>query len=143
MTEKICVLGLDVGKKRIGIAGCDGTGLIATELTTIHRQSFLSDIEQMRKIIKTRQVTKLIIGLPILVDGSLGSQARQIQKFSSRISSNLELPIEYIDERFTSLEAESELKAKRKYSSYNKGLVDSYAAKIILQRWLDQRHVIF
>ena len=57
MTEKICVLGLDVGKKRIGIAGCDGTGLIATELTTIHRQSFLSDIEQMRKIIKTRQVT--------------------------------------------------------------------------------------
>ncbi|BDA39965.1 Holliday junction resolvase RuvX [Candidatus Atelocyanobacterium thalassae] len=143
MTEKICVLGLDVGNKRIGVAGCDGTGLIATELITIHRQSFLSDIEQIKKIIKEREVTKLIIGLPILADGNLGSQAKQIQKFGNRISTVLNLAIEYIDERFSSLEAESELKAQRKYSSYNKGLIDSYAAKIILQRWLDQRHITF
>ena len=141
MIKKVCVLGLDVGKKRIGVAGCDGTGLIATELITIHRQSFTSDIEKLKKLIETREATKLVVGLPILMDGSLGSQAKQIQKFGNRISTILNLPIEYIDERFTSLAAVSEIKAQRKYSSYEKGLVDCYAAKIILQRWLDQRHI--
>lgn len=137
--ERISALGLDVGKKRIGVAGCDGTGLIATGLTTIERQSFLQDIEQLQALVAERNAQLLVIGLPYCMDGSIGFQAKQVQKFAKRISKALELPVEYIDERLTSIEAETKLKAQKKYSRYNKGLVDRLAATIILQQWLDQR----
>ncbi|MEA5509543.1 Holliday junction resolvase RuvX [Crocosphaera sp. UHCC 0190] len=137
--ERISALGLDVGKRRIGVAGCDGTGLIATGLTTIERQSFAHDIEQLKALIQERDAQLLVIGLPYSMDGSIGFQAKQVQKFAQRISKALELPIEYIDERLTSVEAETQLKAQKQYSRYNKGLVDRRAATIILQQWLDQR----
>ncbi len=137
--ERISALGLDVGKKRIGVAGCDGTGLIATGLTTIDRQSFPQDVQQLQELVKERDAQLLVIGLPYSMDGTIGFQAKQVQKFAKRISKALELPIEYIDERLTSVEAETRLKAQKKYSRYNKGLVDRLAATIILQQWLDQR----
>ncbi len=137
--ERISALGLDVGKKRIGVAGCDGTGLIATGLTTIERQSFFQDVEQLQQIVRQREAQLLVIGLPYSMDGSIGFQAKQVQKFAKRISKALELPIEYIDERLTSVEAEAQLKSQKKYSRYNKGLIDRRAATIILQQWLDQR----
>ncbi|MGK7956373.1 MAG: Holliday junction resolvase RuvX [Crocosphaera sp.] len=137
--ERISALGLDVGKRRIGVAGCDGTGLIATGLTTIERQSFPQDVQQLQALVTEREVQLLVIGLPYTMDGSIGFQAKQVQKFAKRISRALELPVEYIDERLTSVEAETKLKAQKKYSRYNKGLVDRLAATIILQQWLDQR----
>ncbi len=137
--ERISALGLDVGKRRIGVAGCDGTGLIATGLTTIERQSFLQDVQQLQQLVQQREAKLLVIGLPYSMDGSIGFQAKQVQKFAKRISKALELPIEYIDERLTSVEAEAQLKSQKKYSRHNKGLVDRRAATIILQQWLDQR----
>ncbi|MDJ0510941.1 MAG: Holliday junction resolvase RuvX [Crocosphaera sp.] len=137
--ERISALGLDVGKRRIGVAGCDGTGLIATGLTTIERQSFLQDVQQLQELVKEREAQLLVIGLPYSMDGSIGFQAKQVQKFAKRISKALELPVEYIDERLTSVEAEAQLKSQKKYSRYNKGLVDRRAATIILQQWLDKR----
>jgi putative Holliday junction resolvase len=137
--ERISALGLDVGKKRIGVAGCDGTGLIATGLTTIERQSFPQDVEQLQELVREREAQLLVIGLPYSMDGSIGFQAKQVQKYAKRISKALELPIEYVDERLTSVEAEAQLKSQKKYSRYNKGLVDRRAATIILQQWLDQR----
>ncbi|MGB5593110.1 MAG: Holliday junction resolvase RuvX [Crocosphaera sp.] len=137
--ERISALGLDVGKKRIGVAGCDGTGLIATGLTTIERQSFPQDVEQLQQLVRQREAQLLVIGLPYSMDGSIGFQAKQVQKYAKRISKALELPIEYIDERLTSVEAEAQLKSQKKYSRYNKGLIDRRAATIILQQWLDQR----
>lgn len=137
--ERVSALGLDVGKKRIGVAGCDGTGLIATGLTTIERKSFLQDVQQLQALVTEREAQLLVIGLPYCMDGSIGFQAKQVQKFARRISKALELPVEYIDERLTSVEAETHLKAQKKYSRHNKGLVDRLAATIILQQWLDQR----
>lgn len=137
--DRISALGLDVGKKRIGVAGCDGTGLIATGLTTIERQSFPQDVEQLQELVRQREAQLLVIGLPYSMDGSIGFQAKQVQKYAKRISKALELPIEYVDERLTSVEAEAQLKSQKKYSRYNKGLVDRRAATIILQQWLDQR----
>ncbi|MEL4896087.1 Holliday junction resolvase RuvX [Crocosphaera sp. Alani8] len=137
--ERVSALGLDVGKKRIGVAGCDGTGLIATGLTTIERKSFPQDVQQLQGLVRERDAQLLVIGLPYCMDGSIGFQALQVQKFAKRISKALELPVEYIDERLTSIEAEAKLKAQKKYSRHNKGLVDRLAATIILQQWLDQR----
>ena len=135
----ISALGLDFGRKRMGVAGCDGTGLIATGLTTIERTSFERDVQQIRNIVDERQVQILVIGLPYSMDGTLGFQARQVQKFAKRLGKALNLPVEYIDERLTSFQAEQLLIAENRYPSRHKGLIDRKAASIILQQWLDSR----
>lgn len=135
----ISALGLDVGSKRVGVAGCDRTGLIATGITTIERTSFERDVEQMRQIINEREVQVLVIGLPYSMDGSLGFQARHVQKFATRLAKALKLPVEYVDERLTSYQAEQMLIAENRSPSRHKGLIDRKAASLILQQWLDAR----
>lgn len=137
--SRISALGLDVGKKRIGVAGCDGTGLIATGLTTVVRASFAQDVAVLRQIVHEREATVLVIGLPYTLDGNLGHQAKQVQKWADRISQALELPVEYVDERLTSVEAEQLLITQKLSPSYNKELIDRKAAALILQQWLDER----
>lgn len=136
---KISALGLDVGSKRIGVAGCDGTGLIATGLTTIERSSFEQDVAKLRELVSQREVQVLVVGLPYSLDGSIGFQARTVQKLAARLARALQLPLEYVDERHTSLEAEELLKAERRSPSRHKALIDRKAAAIILQQWLDER----
>jgi putative holliday junction resolvase len=140
--KRVAALGLDVGKKRMGVAGCDGTGLIATGLTTIQRTSWGSDVRQLQDIVAERAVEILVIGLPYRLDGTLGHQAQQVQKFADKISRTLQLPFEYVDERLTSVEAEAQLKAQNRFSTRNKGAIDQRAAEIILQQWLDTRRDI-
>ncbi len=136
---RISALGLDVGRKRIGVAGCDGTGLIATGLTTIHRTSFAEDVAQLRQWVDQRQVTTLVVGLPYSLNGEIGAQARQVQKFAQRLANALQLPVEYVDERFTSIQAEQLIQAENMAPSRNKAIIDRKAAAIILQQWLDER----
>jgi putative Holliday junction resolvase len=123
----------------MGVAGCDGTGLIATGLTTIRRTSWAEDIRQLKEIVAEREIEILVIGLPYRLDGTLGSQAKQVQKFGERISRILQLPFDYVDERLTSVEAEAQLKAQKQFSTHDKGAIDRRAAAIILQQWLDAR----
>lgn len=137
--KKVAALGLDVGRKRMGVAGCDGTGLIATGLTTIRRTSWAEDIRQLKEIVAEREIEILVIGLPYRLDGTIGSQAKQVQKFAEGISRILQLPFDYVDERLTSVEAEAQLKAQKQFSTRNKGAIDRRAAAIILQQWLDAR----
>lgn len=137
--NKISALGLDVGKKRLGVAGCDGTGLIATGITTIYRTSFTEDIRKLQAIIKEREVKILVIGLPYSLDGTLGFQARQVKNFGNKLKRILQLPIEYVDERLTSVEAIAQLKTQKRFSTRDKGAIDRTAAEIILQQWLDMR----
>jgi putative holliday junction resolvase len=135
----VAALGLDVGGKRIGVAGCDGLGMIATGITTIWRSSFQEDIAQLAQIIAERQVEILVLGLPYKMDGSIGSQAKQVQKFARRVANLIELPIEYVDERLTSYAAEEMMKTAKISVSQNKATIDRIAAAVILQEWLDRR----
>ncbi|MBR8836236.1 MAG: Holliday junction resolvase RuvX [Stigonema ocellatum SAG 48.90 = DSM 106950] len=135
----ISALGLDVGTKRVGVAGCDGTGLIATGITTIERTSFEKDVEQIRQLVSERKVQVLVVGLPYSMDGSLGFQARIVQKFATRVAKVLKLPMEYVDERLTSFQAEQLLIAEKRSPSRHKELIDRKAASLILQQWLDVR----
>lgn len=135
----ISALGLDVGKKRIGVAGCDATGLIAFGITTIVRTSYQDDLEKLRHLVEERQVTVLVVGLPYSMDGSLGFQARQVQKFAKAIAKDLNLPLEYMDERLTSFQAEQMLQAEGISPSRRKELIDRKAAAIILQDWLEKQ----
>ncbi len=135
----ISALGLDIGLKRVGIAGCDGTGLIATGITTLVRSSFERDVAYLRELVRERRVQILVAGLPYSLSGELGTQARQVQKYATRIASALELPLEYVDERLTSVEAEELMKTQGISLSQNKGAIDRKAAALILQQWLDER----
>jgi putative Holliday junction resolvase len=137
--ERISALGLDIGKKRVGVAVCDGTGLIATPFTTIERSTLALDLPQFEVIVKERHIKIIVAGLPYTMAGELGQQAKQTQHYASRLSRALDLPLEYVDERYTSLEAEEILKAQKKYSTWDKGAIDRQAAAIILQQWLDTR----
>ncbi len=136
---RIAVLALDVGKRRVGVAGCDGTGLIATGLATYkrHRNSFEADLAFLRGIILERSVDTLVVGLPYAMNGEIGHQANQTQRYADRLGKALGLPIIYVDERLSSVEAEELLRAEGVPLSENKGLIDRKAAAIILQRWLD------
>lgn len=135
----ISALGLDFGRKRIGVAGCDGTGLIAMGLTTIERTSFERDVQQIRHMVNERQVQVLVMGLPYSMDGTLGFQARHVLKFGKKLAKAMELPLEYVDERLTSFQAEQLLIAENISPSRHKGLIDRKAAALILQQWLDTR----
>lgn len=135
----ISALGLDIGTKRIGVAGCDRTGLIATGLTTLESKTFKQVVEQLRSLVQSRQVTVLVVGLPYTMEGRLGTQARQVQKFTQRLAAALDLPVIYVDERLTSFQAEQLLLAEQRSPSRHRPLIDRKAAALILQQWLDQR----
>jgi putative holliday junction resolvase len=135
----ISALGLDLGHRRIGVAGCDRTGLIATGLTTIHRTTFIEDTLQLQQWVDERQIEILVAGLPYTMDGSIGTQARRTQKLARRFAKALQLPLEFMDERLTSYEAELMIQAQEQSPSRHEGLIDRKAAALILQQWLDQR----
>ncbi|HEY9734883.1 MAG TPA: Holliday junction resolvase RuvX [Trichocoleus sp.] len=135
----ISALGLDVGRKRIGVAGCDRTGLIASGITTLEGKTFDQVLIELQRLVTERQVQVLVVGLPYTMNGELGSQARQVKKFAQRLSKSLDLPVEYMDERLTSFEAEQLLLTENRSPSRNKGMIDRKAAAIILQQWLDRR----
>ncbi|MGD1896731.1 MAG: Holliday junction resolvase RuvX [Phormidesmis sp.] len=136
----VSALGLDLGAKRIGVAGCDRTGLIATGLMTIHKTNFESVLRPLRQLIEERSVEVLVVGLPYTMDGQIGFQAKKIQKMAGRLSKALSLPVEFVDERLTSFQAEQMLLGERRSLTRNKALIDRKAAAIILQQWLDARH---
>jgi putative Holliday junction resolvase len=73
------------------------------------------------------------------MDGTLGFQAKKVQKFASRVAAALQLPLDYVDERLTSVHAEQLIRAEKRSPSRNKGLIDRKAAALILQQWLDER----
>ena len=140
MKRKVSALGLDIGKKRIGVAGCDGTGLIATPIMTIERTGFTDDVKQLSTLIAEREVTLLVIGLPYSLSGEVGMQGERIQKYAQRLEKVLNLPMVFVDERLSSIEAETQLKTKRGFSpKRDKAKIDDHAAAIILKQWLDRQ----
>ena len=135
--KKVSALGLDIGNKRIGVAGCDKLGFLATPLTTVNRSSFEKDLEIFQELVNQREATILIVGMPYAMDGTLGKQANLVKQYAEKLALSLNLPIEYVDERYTSLDAQDLLKKQKRFNSYDKGMIDQVAAQIILQNWLD------
>ncbi|AFY68966.1 Holliday junction resolvase [Thalassoporum mexicanum PCC 7367] len=136
---QVLALGLDVGKKRIGVAGCDRTGLIAHGLTTIVRKNWQADMSQLQQIVDQRTIDTLVVGLPYNMDGSIGPQAKQVQKFARGAAKHLGLKLEYMDERLTSFTAEQMMQTSGISPRLNKAMVDRKAAALILQQWLEQK----
>lgn len=138
--ERISALGLDVGNRRIGVAGCDGTGLIATGLAVIHRTRQLrGDISAVHRWVNQRQAQVLVVGLPLHKDGTEGSQARQVRRFMQAVQKQIPLPVEFVNEYLSTVQAEWDLQASGVRADQRQRLIDQQAAAVILQEWLDKR----
>ncbi len=130
------LLGLDVGDVRIGVAVTDVLGSGAHPLCTLTRTNRQRDITAIRDLVSIHNVERIIVGLPISLDGTVGEQAEKVQKFGDRLSKVLEIPVEFRDERFTTTEAEDILKQVEVNSKDKKNIVDQVAAVIILNEYL-------
>ncbi len=135
------ILGLDVGDRRIGLALSDLGGILASPLTIVERTRESDDIESILKIVKEREVERIIVGLPRLMNGDIGPQAKKVQTFTEALHSHTDIPIELRDERLTTvtavrLKGETERKKKNHRIRY-----DAMAAAIILQDYLEEKAI--
>ncbi|MBA7712396.1 putative pre-16S rRNA nuclease [subsurface metagenome] len=133
-------LGLDIGDKRIGVALSDPDGLLASPLTIINRREETADIKAITDIISQHQVGQIIVGLPRSMDGSLGHQANKVQDFTQKLCRHTEVPVEFRDERLTTVLAKRLMRAAKTKKSREKAQDDAIAAAIILQGYLDETH---
>ena len=129
-------LGLDIGDRRIGVAMSDPQGILASPLTIINRTDELSGIDAILAIIDQNQVGVVVVGLPLSMNGSIGSQAEKVQDFASQLSKHAEVPIEFRDERLTTVSAQRLMKMTKKD---RRSRDDAMAAALILQSYLDEK----
>ena len=132
------LLGLDIGDIRIGVALSDELGVAAHPLCTLTRKNRKVDLIAISDLVSIHKVERVIIGLPISLDGSIGPQAEKVQKFAKRLENVIDVPIEFQDERFTTAEAEEILRELNKDAKEQKELIDEVAAVIILTDYLKQ-----
>ena len=130
------LMALDVGTKRIGIALSDYLQVIATAHSTIPREPEKKAIETIVQLAKENRVEKIVVGIPINMDGTQGFQAQNCIDFAQKISG---FDIIFEDERLTSEEAEQRLRARKIDFRKNKGLVDMESACVILEQYLSRK----
>ncbi len=132
------LLGLDVGDVRIGVALSDELGVAAHPLCTLTRKNRKVDLLAIADLVAIHKVGRIIIGLPVSLDGSIGTQAEKVQKFAQRLEHVIDIPIEFQDESFTTAEAEDVLRELNKDTKEQKELIDEVSAVIILTDYLKQ-----
>ena len=135
------LLGLDVGDVRIGVAVSDVLGRGAHPLCTLTRTNRQRDIIAIGDLVSIHNVERIVIGLPISLDGTIGTQAEKVQKFGARLSEGLDVPVEFLDERFTTSEAEEILDRIEMNPKERKKIIDQVAAVIILDEYLRENSV--
>ena len=126
------VLSLDIGDKRIGVAGCDPLGISITHLPAIFRNSFEKDLKEFAKICLARKVEGLIVGNPLDMYGKETNQSIRGKKYALKLSKSLKLPLAFINEHCSTIEAKEKFSLKQDKT----GKIDSAVAAILLQQWL-------
>ena len=135
------LLGLDVGDIRIGVAVSDVLGSGAHPLCTLTRTNRQRDIIAIGDLVSIHKVERIVIGLPISLDGTIGTQAEKVQKFGARLSEGLQVPVEFQDESFTTSEAEEILDRMEMNPKERKKIIDQVSAVIILDEYLSGNSV--
>jgi putative Holliday junction resolvase len=135
----MAIVALDLGKRRIGVAATDASGLAVHPLGTVERRNLKYDLEAIAALVAGREVDRVIVGLPLNMDGSEGPAARTAREFAQQLRTSLGLPVELFDERLTSFEAKERLKQISLRRSKRKPAIDQIAAMVILESWLSRR----
>jgi putative Holliday junction resolvase len=131
------VLGLDVGEKRIGAALSDPVGIIASPLTVIERKSEDGALGEITALAREHEVGRIVVGLPLSLDGSPGPQARSVQSFIELLEGRTGLPVVTWDERLSTVAAGRALAEAGVKREKRKERIDAVAAALILQGYLD------
>ncbi len=131
-------VGLDVGTLTLGVAVSDGLGMLAHPVTTIERQGVRKDCAALQALLQGRSVTHVVVGLPLELDGREERSARLARQVGDAYGALTGLPVTYVDERFSSVQAERRLIAAGVSRQRRKAVIDQEAAVVILQSWLDE-----
>jgi putative Holliday junction resolvase len=127
---------LDVGDARIGVAVCDELGLTIRGVGLVRRAGGRRDLEAIAALLTPLEPERIVVGLPLNMDGSEGPQAAKVRAFGERVSVHLALPVEFWDERLTTVEAEQTLRGAAMSRSRRRQRIDQEAAAIILESYL-------
>jgi putative Holliday junction resolvase len=130
-------LALDIGRRRIGLAGCDPLGLTVSPLPALHRGAFAQDLETLLAVCRQRRVRALVLGLPLDAAGQPTEQARHCRRYGLRLAQALRerdqpLPLAWVNEHSSSWEAAERFSLHGDRS----GRLDSAAAALLLEQWL-------
>jgi putative Holliday junction resolvase len=131
-------LGIDYGTKRVGLAHGDEIG-VATPLPALTDADEAARWAKLGEVIKARRITDLVLGYPYNMDGSVGFKAKEVDAFAAKLKAAFALPVHLVDETLTSDAAESSIAKKDRRAVRDSGLIDSRAACLILQDFLDQK----
>lgn len=135
-------LGVDYGDKRTGLAECDISGLLAGGIGTISEGGMRKTAIRVAKEAESRNCKKIIVGLPKNMDGSEGPRADVIKAFRDILSELTEIPIDFYDERMTTMVAYRFLGETGTYGKKRKDAVDTLSAQIILQNYIDRERAL-
>jgi putative Holliday junction resolvase len=135
--RRMRVMGLDLGSKTIGVAISDELGMTAQGLKTIKRKSMKEDLTEIKTIISTYEIEKIVVGLPKNMDGTLGKEAEAIFQWVEALKKRINLPMITWDERLTTVEASKILLEADLSRRKRKKVIDKVAAVLILQGYLD------
>jgi putative Holliday junction resolvase len=132
------VLGIDHGTTRIGLAISDPLGIVATPLRTIEAEGA---VEKIKKIVEQERVTKIVLGYPKKMDGTIGPAAQAVEEFQKQLKGVVDAPVTLWDERLTTAEATKRLIEADVSRAKRKEVVDQTAAVFILQGYLDSKQI--
>lgn len=133
------VAALDLGKARVGLALSDELGLLAHPRPPLDGSSLKQLLAELTKLAEDESVGRFLVGLPRDMSGAAGVAAQRAVRFCRKLADTTGVEVELVDERLTTVEASRRLKEQGKRTAEVKASVDSAAAAIVLQEWLDRR----
>jgi len=131
-------MALDYGTRRIGLAISDAEGTFAFPAGALASRGRPSDLEELRRLAADRGVQRIVVGLPIHLSGRKGSAAQAAEEFANEVAKITGLPVELLDERWTTRAAERSLAESKSGRRRRREVVDSAAATLLLQTWLER-----
>ena len=133
------ILGIDYGRRRLGLAISDETQTLASPLPVQYRRKTLAqDLRTLKELIAEWGIEQIVVGLPLNMDGSHGEMATESTEFANQLAAATGLPIDVMDERLTTAEAERVLIEGDVSRKKRRELRDGLAAVLILQSYLDR-----
>lgn len=134
------VMGIDYGERRVGIAMSDSMRMVSTPLETIEVGTSKLVFRRLRELVEEQNVSAVVVGLPLHMDGGKGDLALAAEAFAEKIRRQVpKVEVHLWDERLSSAEAERMLRHGDAKASRRKAMRDQLAAQLVLQSWLDAR----
>ena len=134
------VMGIDLGSKRIGVAVSDSGGVLASPYEVVLRsEDEERDHRRLLEIAEELEAERIVIGLPLSLDGSMGPTAVAYAAEAERLGATTALPVETYDERLTTVTADRSLMERKMKADARRRIIDMVAAAVMLQAWLDGR----